>query len=514
MSAIKIIQNPESFRLSSKWEAISQVSDKTVEQNGRSFKVLCEAKLSDAAFRKRRTQALLRIIFSFGLVYLCCSKKIKAMLTQQKKLFISPVAPKPPTVVPTAAPLIPAVSVQPQIEKVAEPIPVIKEVTLEEAEKALNNGLEVPEKIKERLKVINWNDQDIQILSRGQFFITFSFTETPELVLKASNGGDIEKRYQNTVIGKQAQLKYDLNLLEFPDTVYLKDSKVMVESRLPFKDGQHAQEDLYYQNQARLKPIALQLARLIRETGDDDPRVTNYPLFERDGELRCGVIDLEWGGYSADNGFMGGQHNSPGLIGMMPNGDLIDAVIEEGKKLGLTLEQKGAHGRTIKASEKKGTQEWNIARYYQYQEFHKNRKIQTGLEPIMELSELAALGLDLNESWKKEVDEWDEKTQKWARELKTFTLKEAVEDVVNFINRRIEAAKADHLKDKRRVRLPMNSEPFDIYGNLGLDPKKVSFTWEEEQQLWMNRILNALRDKGYIFEYKNLGGMHGFSIKC
>src|SRR5689334_7701759 len=99
MPSIRTINDPQTFQLPSKWEAIANQNERIVDQNGKAvgtgytgkrFKVLCEAQLSKACFRKRRTRALLAIIFTCGLVYCCSKKKIQSLLAQQKRLFISP----------------------------------------------------------------------------------------------------------------------------------------------------------------------------------------------------------------------------------------------------------------------------------------------------------------------------------------------------------------------------------------------------------------------------------------
>lgn len=479
MLSTKVIHNPESFQLASKWQAVSRQEDNVVH-NGHRFTVVCKAKLSDETYRKRRLLAILTIIFTLGIAY-CCSRKIKARLYQKERLFITP-----------------------EVLKAVQIAPPATEVTLEMAEKALNNGLQVSEEVRKRLVELEPKlfrrgiDQVIQILSNGQNFLTFCLPEAPDLIFKAAKwDGDVaEKRYKNTILGKQAIMKHGLDRLEMPDTILLQDLRILVEKRLPFKDGEHLQEDLYYQNQARLKPIALQLSRLIYETKDEDPSFTNYPLFEQNGELKCGVIDLELIGRSPVPGFIGGWHNSPGLIGMMPNETLIDAVIEEGERFGLKMEEK------VKAKEK---QLENISRYSAHQKFLQNRKIQTGLEPMMELSEIDQLGLDLDESQVYSI--WDKDKKRWEDKEKTYTLREAVTDVVNHINGEIEAK-----THRRAIRIP-DFLPFSFYKDFGVSEKELPNTTEEDPRLWMNRILKALCEKGFIFSSRKYHN-RGFGIQC
>src|SRR4051794_16739339 len=114
MPSTKIIQDPEAFHLPSKWEALPQ-NPRVVDQNGNSigtsyvghrFNVLCDAKLSRTVYKLRWIQAILMIIFTLGIVYRCCSERIKSLLTQKHRLYITP-----------------------------------REVTLEDAETELKNGM-------------------------------------------------------------------------------------------------------------------------------------------------------------------------------------------------------------------------------------------------------------------------------------------------------------------------------------------------------------------------------------
>ena len=52
----------------------------------------------------------------------------------------------------------------------------------------------------------------------------------------------------------------------------------------------------------------------------------------------------------------------------------------------------------------------------------------------------------------------------------------------------------------RNVHIPYQN-PFNVYQKLGV-PGKTEPTLEEEQQFWLNRILNQLREKGFIFLIK------------
>lgn len=99
MTSTKIIHNPGRFQLPSNWQGELSLTDRIVDQNGHAvgtgfmgqrFKVICEAKLAESVFCKRRRQAILAIIFTFGAAY-CCNKKTKLFLKQKECLFITPI---------------------------------------------------------------------------------------------------------------------------------------------------------------------------------------------------------------------------------------------------------------------------------------------------------------------------------------------------------------------------------------------------------------------------------------
>ncbi|WP_068468051.1 hypothetical protein [Candidatus Protochlamydia phocaeensis] len=416
-----------------------------------------------------------------------------------------------------------------------------KPVTFEEAQQALEKGVEISSEGLARMMALmpdiasKKENEQLKFISRGQFFSVFTIPEEPDLVFKIANctthylsedipssGGseETEKRFKNTVRGKQVILKYGLNLLRLPPAkMFTIEShgyayNIIAEKRLAFQREHFEQEDLYYKHADRLKPLAKQLARFVFETGDDDVRFNNYPLLESDGgekdqPLYCGVIDMEWAGKEPLDGFIGGPHNSRGLIGMMPNEELVDMVIEEGKKLGIDFSQENTWGiKKDKAEEAKADQISEIKKYHQYQAFCKGRGIETGNEPFMSTEEIDQLGLDLEE-----VDSYKTYTLT-GEEVKSCTLRQAVTDIVRYLNKRIESnAHFTHVKNKRTVQLPLSIRPFSDYADLGM-PGKTDLTPKEELQLWLNRILMALFKKGYIFYFNRLGGMHGFSITC
>lgn len=443
--------------------------------------------------------------------------------------------PSPPpqiTQTPEISPFNPIAVVEQKVEP--------KNVTLEEAQQALEEGIEVPAEIKERIRILmpkianRTEDDDLKFLKRGQFFTVFTIPEAPDLIFKIGNntqitgrlpqGGQDEtkKRFHNTVRGKQVTMQYDLDRLIIPPTTLLKTEShdieyfIIAEKRLPITAGPFEQEDLYYKNADALKPVVKQLTRFIFETGDDDARFGNYPILNQDDptkEIVVGVIDLEWVGNDPIRGLIGGKHNSDGLIGMMVSEELIDTMIEECKQC-VDLEQANVDSHThIKIEFLKPSQLSRIATYHNYQAFLQAKNIQTGHEPMMSINDIEQLGLDLDEEGTYEKPSVNDESG-LDTQLVKCTLRDAVIAVINTINQQLaKPNKSGHVREIRDVGVAIDYSPFSHYADLGLPKEQVSITFAEEQKLWLNRIMNALEKKGYIFHYAN-NRARGYSIQC
>lgn len=102
MGTCKIIQNPEAFKLPSKWQEILPskkgnivTSDgKEIPENfkGARYKVLCEAENTLVERIKRLVQGILRVIFTCGLAYARLDK-VKSLFTNKHRIYITPIVP-------------------------------------------------------------------------------------------------------------------------------------------------------------------------------------------------------------------------------------------------------------------------------------------------------------------------------------------------------------------------------------------------------------------------------------
>lgn len=416
---------------------------------------------------------------------------------------------------------------------VDEPKVEPKIVTFEEAQQALEEGIEVSAEIKERLKQLilkitkKTKDNDLSFLKTGQLFSVFTIPEAPDLVFKIGsitgypqNEPKItRKRFHNIVKGKQVIMQYDLNRLHIPPTTLLEFEKygykyaIVAEKRLPITGGHYKQEDLYYKHAASLKPLVKQLARFIFETNLEDVGFSHCPILEYDektNEISIGMISLENLGKEPVSGFIGGEHHGEGLLGMMVNEELIDMVIEECNHLGISLDYDGLY-ITKSIEGLKYDQLAKIDAYHKYQQFLEAKNIHTGHEPIMSIDDIDQLGLDLDEKGSYTYSDYDPNTFAVFNNTVECTLRDAVKEIITFFNKELENPKnSEHVKRIRTIKIPNALQ--QKYQNLDL-PYGTRPQPREEEQLWINRILRALTIKGYIFQLTK-DNMKEFVIKC
>ena len=97
-SSFKVIQNPESFQLSSKWQEVRlSQKGKSVDSNGKAIKtayagsryqVICKAQHTKIEYIKRFALGVLRMCVG-GIFW--CPNKVKSLLTRKHKLYVSPI---------------------------------------------------------------------------------------------------------------------------------------------------------------------------------------------------------------------------------------------------------------------------------------------------------------------------------------------------------------------------------------------------------------------------------------
>lgn len=177
-----------------------------------------------------------------------------------------------------------------------------KEITFEEAEKALNRDCKIPESILDRLKAL-WpkflnpseNDEDIDIISKGENFSAFQLPETNDFIFKTAPGfGNIQKRYKNTVLGNQAIMKHGLeNQVTTPSVILLNDLSIMAENCVDVYAGNCFHGELKEQIN-NVEALAEEIVKFIDEAGNGNVGLNYFPIFNQDGDApHLGVVNFE-----------------------------------------------------------------------------------------------------------------------------------------------------------------------------------------------------------------------------
>jgi hypothetical protein len=496
MPSTEIIYDPQVFHLPSKWAALPQ-NPRIVDQNGNvvgqdyvghRFTVLCDAKLSESAFNKRRFRAILAIIFTVGIAYFCCDK-IKSLLTQKYRQYIAPEeasledgedALGNEVQIPQAV----AERIQELLPNISQQYQAPKRLSLEAAEVELKKGM--ADRIQEFIPKISEQINDHAIPNSDHCKLRrFTISEAPEFLFTLGSEPDdqlLAARFKAIVFRKSIIMKYHLDLLQIPDTILIKiptgegDHLLMVERDLSYQADHNFQEDFYHHNQNDLKPIIKQLAKFIYQARLTGVSYSSCPLlYDDEGPLKCGILNVErdgsWGIHS--------------LIYMMPNEELIDAVIEECKK----------YRSDFDFMEAKEHQLREIAAYSAYQKFLSQRDIQIGDEPVVSSSGMNSAIDSLGFRYSKVGFSLSMKG------LKSNILKKDVESIIKALNKSILDNEGLHLEKRRLVYLDMNTD------NLNHDQRLLYLKDVE-------KILEVLVEKEYIFKYTRGESAGLFEVQC
>lgn len=394
----------------------------------------------------------------------------------------------------------------------------------------LEKGLNIPEETAAKIQallpnILNQNaDAEIEWLSTGNNLV-FKLKQNPNLVFKIArpnrfgfnklpSGGEerTHSRFKNMIKAKEVCIANQLGLLTIPraNKIIVNaggiEYALIVEESLDFVSHHSAQEDLYHKYSAEINESVRELATFIAKTGFNDVTWRNIPILKDTNESksakRIALIDLEHMN-SAVNGFIGDWNGSNGLIGCVSD-QQIDFVIEEARKQGVDLTDNDAQ-------EAKDRRLKQIAEDEKLRTFYEKCGIVNGKEALQ--VDIDSLGLDLTETKKIQqyVGNDDQGNSNYVK--RTLTLRKVVEDVISEINRLIQN-KSDQasIKGKRYILLNTNEDPLRAYNNLGVNSGYISCE-EDENKLWLRRIITALVDKGYLFKLDKVNG-HGYFIQA
>ena len=400
----------------------------------------------------------------------------------------------------------------------------------------LAKGIDVSDEVKAELRILfptilkDEDSPDLQwIVKGGGGNSIFSLTKLPGIVFKTRRSWSfgennkrltpveaINKRYDNMITAKQACLKNDLDLLivpqaqkfdvEFNGEVY----SIIAEQKLNLAFHETAQEELYHQSSARLNETARQLAILVANTGFYDVTWRNIPILNEPGsdKPRIGLIDLEHINMRArKEGFLGNLF-SRGLIRSVSE-EQINIVVEEARKQGVQLSK----DEVVKV---KQTRLEELEEDQRRRILYARNGIITGKEPIV-VNDLKTLGLvDLTKETEISVGLTEPNAEGWSKNIwEPISLEILAKYLIAEVNRLI-LESSDQLSPRgmRSVVLNTSKDPLRYYYKLGLRTPTVEHpqNYEDQQQRWPHRILQALVDKGYILNF--WVDIHGYHVQA
>lgn len=335
----------------------------------------------------------------------------------------------------------------------------------------------------------------------------FSLQSVPNVIFKKSL--DINGRFENMMKAKAVCLAHNLDLLVIPHAkaLYLERGITLIaEERLNVQQSQSIQERLYEQLPG-LDETAKQLATFIAQTGFSDVEWRNMPILDDaldfEGPRRIALVDLEHM-ESAEMGIFGcNVFRRRGLIRCLSSEKQMDIALAEAYRYGIT------HGDAYQIKAKRIEELQNakaLNRFYTDQGILENPT-----KPI-QIDDLNALGLDLKEQGSIRTGKRLVKgsnLSSWEWETTSVTMEQAIKDVIAALNQGItlQGQEKASLKEKRCIRLDHQSDReedrlFKEYDTLGLPGFRLHYTEEELEQRWLKRIIDALKDKGYVFSLR------------
>ena len=389
-----------------------------------------------------------------------------------------------------------------------------------DAKQKLEEGMDISqttiEKIQTLMPKIQGRQDDAEITwhASGNNLV-FSLTTVPNLIFKMAPpgrgvlraGGVLsaaqisEERFANMVKAKEVCLAHQLNLLVVPHAqkFNVAGMTLIAEESVDINQDESAQEHLY--QLSGLNETARQLAAFIAKTGFSDVEWRNMPLVdtapEFQGNRRVALIDLEEMD-GANTGIFGGGFGRRGLVRCLASEEQIDVAITEARRHGVVSQD---------AVQIKARRMEEIQSDHQLQQFYMRNGILENARKLIQVDDLASLGLDLEEQGLMRTGrrlQTGTGVGNWEWETTPVTMEHAITDVIAAINKGIrETPDNASLKGKRYIRLDHDSQEEENlflkeYNRLGC--KEFGFVSDEElNQRWLKRIIDALVAKGHVF---------------
>lgn len=407
----------------------------------------------------------------------------------------------------------------------------------------LEEGMEIPSHLTEKVEALmpkitqGQNDPEIHWLSQGNNFV-FTLEDNPEIVFKMARHNRfserlrrmmtpeelMEERFENMIKAKEVCLVHHLGLLVIPQAkkIQIAGRTLIAERRINIIPNASVQEDLHAKHTRNLTKAIDQVSKLTFKALCSDWAFRNLAVImdELDGieesqaldegvDLRIALVDLE-DMNSAAEGIFGGDESRPGLVRCLFSEEQIDRVLAE-------AQQHGVVNPYVSPEQIKRIRMEELAEYHRLQNLYEAKGILHDHRKPIQIDDLSSLGFDLEEEGEISIPEVVENATTGKKKIEytshTVTFGQVIEDTIAAINQEIlNAPEEASAKGKRRVYLSVNNDPFTAYNNLGL-PARVNVTEEEEKQIWLRRIFQALVDNGHIASWE-VDALRGYIIQA
>jgi hypothetical protein len=328
----------------------------------------------------------------------------------------------------------------------------------------------------------------------------FQVRSIANVVFKISNDpGDLHRQMDNIKKGQQVCREHSFDRLIIPEaslvdvTGEIGTVSMLAQEFIPIEKDPSVLEKQYLTLSEADEAIR-QLALFIIKTGFSDVDWRNIPLiYDPIYGWRIALIDLD----SMDGaryGIFGGHFNSArGLLRCLFSESQIAICLAIAREYQIKFPP---------ISDLEITKSRLRDREYQQKlyAFYDERKISEHSANVPIDVDITSLGLNLDEV--KQIS--GENAKLYG--LNQIAMKEVVIDVIGKINQALkESPDGKSLQAKRKITLISHSADYTtnrlfLYAGIGLQPGRSIYGNEEEfKQTWLGRILDALVDKGYLF---------------
>lgn len=358
---------------------------------------------------------------------------------------------------------------------------------------------------------VTLENDGVTFYDSGENHLVFELKSVPGIIFKKKRslltywGGredHMAARYRGIQHGQYVCKEYGLDKLKIPKSVLIRlgsnDEQndpiltdcILAQEKVDIDHNVGTQEDYYQNHGESLDEAIRQLAIFICQTGFFDVDWKNIPVLNI-GSGKIALIDLESLECNLkppqkfepkEIGIFGGVPNPKGLVRCI-NDEQVKLVVKIAKKFGVSTQ------KYKKAMERK--QEERL-KNTPIKEFHKKHNIITGKEPI-EVDDLNSLLLDLNE-----LDIQGDTT---SEEIQ-YDWNDFLKDIINLMNHHFQTIWNPGTPiEKRQPEIYLESFIREkLHKDSSNTNEKYALLLKGKLKLWLPKILQALVDKGHIFE--------------